>query len=132
MIHESFAEHSPYRGRFAPSPTGALHFGSLVAALGSWLRARAAGGAWLIRIEDIDPPRERAGAAADILETLQAFGMTSDAPINFHNSAAHAATRTIYSRCPVPQIPSRTSATRRSSATCRSRMTSNAVSSIAS
>lgn len=70
-----------YRGRFAPSPTGALHFGSLVAALGSWLRARAAGGDWLVRVEDIDPPRERAGAAANILATLQVFGMESDAPV---------------------------------------------------
>lgn len=85
MIHDFFADRSLYRGRFAPSPTGALHFGSLVAALGSWLRARAAGGVWLIRIEDIDPPRERAGAAADILETLRAFGMTSDEPIAFQS-----------------------------------------------
>src|SRR5688500_4934924 len=70
-----------YRGRFAPSPTGDLHFGSLVAAVGSWLRARAEGGAWLIRIEDLDPPREVAGAAERIVETLAAFGMTSDEPI---------------------------------------------------
>ncbi|HJT98131.1 MAG TPA: tRNA glutamyl-Q(34) synthetase GluQRS [Rhodanobacteraceae bacterium] len=69
-----------YRGRFAPSPTGKLHFGSLVAALGSWLFARAAGGAWIVRIEDLDPPREVAGADADILATLAAFGMTSDEP----------------------------------------------------
>ena len=67
-----------YRGRFAPSPTGDLHFGSLVAALGSWLRARASGGAWLIRIEDLDPPREISGAADRILATLAAFGMVSD------------------------------------------------------
>jgi glutamyl-Q tRNA(Asp) synthetase len=74
-----------YRGRFAPSPTGALHFGSLVAALGSWLRARASRGVWLIRVEDIDPPRERAGAAADILETLRHFGMESDEPVLYQS-----------------------------------------------
>ena len=70
-----------YRGRFAPSPTGDLHFGSLVAALGSWLRARARGGTWLVRVEDIDPPREVEGAARRIVETLAAFGMTSDEPV---------------------------------------------------
>jgi glutamyl-Q tRNA(Asp) synthetase len=78
-----------YRGRFAPSPTGALHFGSLVAALGSWLRARACGGVWLIRVEDIDPPRERAGASAAILETLCRFGMESDEPV-IYQSQRHA------------------------------------------
>src|SRR6185312_11686719 len=69
-----------YHGRFAPSPTGKLHFGSLVAAVGSWLCARHAGGQWLVRMEDIDPPREVAGAAADILATLPAFGLVADAP----------------------------------------------------
>ncbi|MEO6799468.1 MAG: tRNA glutamyl-Q(34) synthetase GluQRS [Rhodanobacter sp.] len=68
-----------YRGRFAPSPTGQLHFGSLVAALGSWLCARHAGGQWLVRMEDIDPPREVTGAAAGILAALPAFGLVADA-----------------------------------------------------
>ncbi len=72
-----------YRGRFAPSPTGALHLGSLLAAVGSWLRARSQGGDWLVRIEDIDPPREVAGASAAMLETLAAFGMVSDEPVWF-------------------------------------------------
>lgn len=70
-----------YRGRFAPSPTGPLHFGSLLAALGSWLMARHAGGQWWVRIEDIDPPREVAGASASQIDTLTAFGLHSDAPI---------------------------------------------------
>lgn len=70
-----------YRGRFAPSPTGPLHFGSLLAALGSWLMARHAGGAWLVRVEDLDPPREMAGAAERQLAALRAFGLESDEPI---------------------------------------------------
>ena len=76
----------PYRGRFAPSPTGVLHFGSLVAALGSWVRARRENGVWVIRIEDLDPPREVPGSAEDIIETLAAFGMESDEPVIYQSA----------------------------------------------
>ncbi len=70
-----------YVGRFAPSPTGPLHAGSLVAALASYLDARAHGGRWLLRIEDIDETRTVPGAAADIIATLAALGMRSDGEI---------------------------------------------------
>lgn len=76
----------PYRGRFAPSPTGALHFGSLLAALGSWLLAKNAGGQWWVRVEDLDPPREIPGAAAQQLQTLAAFGMLPDAPVTWQST----------------------------------------------
>lgn len=79
-----------YRGRFAPSPTGPLHFGSLVAAVASYLDARAHGGEWLVRMEDVDKPRERAGAADAILADLKFFGFQWDGPVMYQSQRTDA------------------------------------------
>ncbi len=86
-----------YRGRFAPSPTGPLHFGSLLAAVGSFLDARSQGGEWLLRMEDLDPPREVPGAADNILRTLEAFGLYWDGKVTYQ-SQRHAAYRAALDR----------------------------------
>ncbi len=75
-----------YRGRFAPSPTGLLHFGSLFAAVISYLEARSNNGEWLIRIEDIDPLREQTGAAEAILRSLAIHGLISDQPVVYQSA----------------------------------------------
>ncbi len=81
------SEPASYVGRFAPSPTGALHFGSLLAAVASYLQARSVGGRWLVRIEDIDPPREQPGADQLIIDILAAFGFEWDGPISYQSKS---------------------------------------------
>lgn len=77
---------APYVGRFAPSPTGPLHFGSLLAAVASYLQARTQAGQWLLRIEDIDPPREQPGSAEIILKALESYGFEWDGPATFQSA----------------------------------------------
>jgi len=84
------AAQPPYRGRFAPSPTGDLHFGSLIAAVGSYLAARHAGGQWFVRLEDLDPPREVPGSADRILRTLEAFGFEWDGEVVYQSERQEA------------------------------------------
>lgn len=79
-----------YTGRFAPSPTGPLHFGSLLAAVGSYCDARAAGGRWLVRMEDIDPPRAMPGASDLILRQLEAYGLEWDDQILYQSRRGNA------------------------------------------
>ncbi|MCU7851958.1 MAG: tRNA glutamyl-Q(34) synthetase GluQRS [Candidatus Thiodiazotropha sp. (ex Monitilora ramsayi)] len=89
-MSESNGMVTAYRGRFAPSPTGPLHFGSLVAAVGSYLDARNHRGAWLLRMEDLDRTREIKGAADQILQTLDDFGFTWDGPVMYQSQRTEA------------------------------------------
>lgn len=118
MSNAHIGRHTPsyssYVGRFAPSPSGPLHFGSLVTALGSYLQAKSQHGKWLVRIEDIDPPREIAGAADDILRTLELYHLYWDEDILYQSSRTQAyeaqihawldENKAYYCQCPRKQI----------------------------
>ena len=81
---------TPYIGRFAPSPTGPLHFGSLLAAVASYLEARKHSGQWLLRVEDIDPPREQPGASDEILRVLEQYGFEWDGQVTYQSTSCGA------------------------------------------
>ncbi len=100
-----------YVGRFAPSPTGSLHIGSLATAVASFLHARQSAGSWLLRVEDIDPPREMRGASDEILRTLEAYELFWDGPAIFQ-SARHAAYEDACSRLLSSGLAFRCSCTR--------------------
>lgn len=85
----------PYVGRFAPSPTGPLHFGSLLAAVASYLQAKSRQGRWLLRIEDIDPPREQRGATERIVQALERYGFEWDGDIIYQSASRPAHDRAV-------------------------------------
>ena len=83
-------DNTAYTGRFAPTPSGPLHFGSLVTAVGSYLDARSQQGRWLLRMEDVDTPRVQTGSADDILSTLEAFDLHWDGPVLYQSQRFEA------------------------------------------